>query len=841
MTSDSRPRDKRITTQRQPESKLDALKKILQLEQDKGYKNVAVGGGLDRFLQKWSSELVPVVGDLGSYTSLDLKNRREWVARTLRLLEKTPRKPTMPPSPSEHKPPLPKVTKRRTTKSRISRESKPSANKKDQPDSLRLCDDVVNLYRIRKDHAGKLSKLGIQTIRDLVYHFPFRHNDFAHISKVTDLEYGREQTVLVSVWEATKTQLGGNPRRTSTQAVVGDDTGNVRAVWFNRGFIADQLKPGTRLVLSGKVNVFQGRFVFESPEYEVVRGQDLDSLVHTGRLVPVYPKTEGLWDKSLRNYIRRALKSCIDQIEEFLPEVIRTREGLMGLRDAIAQMHYPNTMEDANAARRRLAFDEFLLVQLVVLQRRRDWKGETGVTLDFDSEVVDGFIRSLPFPLTSAQKRAHREILEDIVSDQPMGRLLQGDVGSGKTVVALAALLASVSAGYQGVFMAPTEVLAEQHFLTVRKLLSMNVTSQDDGPLVTVNAEWASKPLRLGLLIGSMTKKTKTQVQQAVASAEVDILIGTHAVIQESVTIPNLALAVVDEQHRFGVMQRASLREKSVRPHLLAMSATPIPRSLYLTLYGDLDVSVLDEMPPGRQEIRTRLVPPESREAAYEMVRREVKAGHQVFVVCPLIQESEVLQTRAATEEYEKLSKQVFPDLHVGLLHGKLPLRDKEQRMAEFQEGKMDVLVATPVIEVGIDIPNATVMLIDGAERFGLSQLHQLRGRVGRGEHQSYCLLLSDSSGEDARERLQLVERLQDGFKLAEEDLHLRGPGDYVGTRQSGFLEFKVAKLSDTDILMMAKREAANLLGDDPDLLKPEHKAIAQALQFRRHEVAHFS
>ncbi|MDA1189231.1 MAG: ATP-dependent DNA helicase RecG, partial [Chloroflexi bacterium] len=682
----------------------------------------------------------------------------------------------------------------------------------------------------------------IHTVRDLIHHFPFRHNDFAHIRKVSELEYGKEQTVLVSVWEATKTQLGGNPRRASTQAVVGDETGNVRAVWFNRGFIADQLKPGTKLVLSGKAGAFRGQLVFESPEYEVLRGQELDELIHTGRLVPVYPKTEGLWDKSLRNYIRQALKACSHQIEEFLPEDIRHREGLMGLQDAIGQMHYPNSTDDANAARRRLAFDEFLIMQLAMLQRRREWKEEhAGVALEYDSAVVDGFMRSLPFPLTKAQQRAQDEILRDVATDRSMSRMLQGDVGSGKTVVALAALLAAVSAGYQGVLMAPTEVLAEQHFLTVRRLLVGKGSYQGDGPVVTVQAEWAAKPIKLGLLIGSMTKKVKTGMQEAVSSGEVDILIGTHAVIQEGVAPPNLALAVVDEQHRFGVMQRATLREKGVRPHLLAMSATPIPRSLYLTLYGDLDISVLDEMPPGRQEIRTRVVQPEGREAAYEMVRKEVGKGRQVFVVCPLIQESDALQTRAATEEYDKLSQQVFPDLRVGLLHGKLPLKEKERVMGEFQQREMDILVATPVIEVGIDIPNASVMMIDGAERFGLSQLHQLRGRVGRGEHQSYCLLLSDSPGEDARERLRLVERLQDGFKLAEEDLRLRGPGDYIGTRQSGFLEFKVARLSDTDILAMARREATRLVDADPDLQKPEHAGIAGAIQARQQGVADFS
>lgn len=807
-----------------PGSKVEALAKILELEKQKGYQDKAVGGGLDAFLQRWAAELRPALGSLSTYSSLAPEERRQWAARVLSRIAAQP--DAVPPKQDQPQrtvgagfKPAPTPGMRRA----IERPKPPP------PKAISLSDGVLVLKWMRRDDIARLKKLGVETVRDLVYLFPFRHNDFANIRKVSELEYGKEQTVAVSVWEATRTQLGPNPRRASTQAVLGDETGNVRAVWFNQGFLADKFRPGTKMLLSGKVSVFRGQFVFESPEYEVLRGQE--ELLNAARLVPVYPSTEGLWQRSLRRYVKKALDAGVPQLEEFLPEDIRHREGLMELRNAVAQLHYPDSMADWNAARRRLAFDELLVVQLAVLQRRRAWQSQrVGIPLRV-AQATDGFLASLPFALTGAQKDTIQEILADITKDTPMARMLQGDVGSGKTVVALTALVAAIADGYQGAIMAPTEILAEQHYLSMRRLLSGGTAFEHPGAIVSIKAPWSPKPITVALLVGSLTKRVKDDVQRLVSSGQVDLVIGTHALLQSGVELPRLAVAVVDEQHRFGVMQRASLQDKGPRPHLLAISATPIPRSLYLTLYGDLDVSVLDEMPPGRKEIRTRLVPPDSRETAYEFIRREVKADRQAFVVCPLIEESEALQTRAATAEYERLSAQVFPDLRLGLLHGRLPLREKERVMDAFQRRELDILVSTPVIEVGIDIPNATVMAIEGADRFGLAQLHQLRGRVGRGEHQSYCLLLADAPGGDAQERLKLVERLHDGFRLAEEDLRLRGPGDYIGTRQSGYPEFKVARLTDQDILAMARREASRLLEADPDLRSEEHVGLARLVE----------
>ena len=493
--------------------------------------------------------------------------------------------------------------------------------------------------------------------------------------------------------------------------------------------------------------------------------------------------------------------------------------------------HFPDSTADVKAARHRLAFEEMLTMQLATIRRKRQWQDEqTGVPINTQSPVLARFLESLPFSLTGAQESVLKEILEEIAFDRPMNRMLQGDVGSGKTVVAAAALLVTAATGYQGVLMAPTEILAEQHYLSLSRLLIDAVGGSRAGNTLEIQPDLFDRPITIGLLAGSMSDRLKRMTRQRIADGEIDIVIGTHAVIQPGVDIPYLGLAVVDEQHRFGVMQRAELRDKGRRPHLLAMSATPIPRSLSLTLYGDLDMSTIDEMPPGRRQIRTRYLEPDQRAAAYEMIRTEVKGGRQAFVVCPFIDESEAVQTRAATKEYERLAGEVFPDLRVGLIHGKLAYSEKEEVMESFKDRELDVLVATPVIEVGIDVPNATVMLIDGADRFGLAQLHQLRGRVGRGEHQSHCLLLADDPGDEARDRLKVVERLTDGFKLADEDLRMRGPGDYMGRRQSGFAQFKVASIDDIDMIRATRLEAGRLLDADPGLTRAEHALLAAAV-----------
>jgi ATP-dependent DNA helicase RecG len=528
------------------------------------------------------------------------------------------------------------------------------------------------------------------------------------------------------------------------------------------------------------------------------------------------------------------MKEVIDQwagqLEDFLPPELKERCNLLELAQAITQAHYPDDEIVKDKARVRLAFDELLLLQLGVLSKKRDWQeSQPGSPFDTKTAVLDKFLKSLPFELTTAQQKVLRELLADLQQPRPMSRLLQGEVGSGKTVVATAALLMAAANGYQGAFMAPTEILAEQHFTTISELLS-RVSPQEDEGYMRSYPGLLPHPLTIALLIGDISQARKQELHQRISDGAIDIVIGTHALIQEGVEFHRLGLAVVDEQHRFGVTQRAALRQKSFNPHVLVMTATPIPRTLALTLYGDLDLSVIDQLPPGRQVVKTKWLKPVQRESAYAFIRRQVADGRQAFIICPFVEESEVIAAKAAVAEYERLSREVFPDLHLGLLHGRMSAVEKDKVMRRFRSGELGILVSTPVVEVGIDVPNATVMLVESADRFGLSQLHQFRGRVGRGQEQSYCMLLAENPSEIARERLDIIERVQDGFQLAEEDLRLRGPGEFFGTRQSGLPDLRMAKLSDVPLLELARSEAIRLFQIDSGLEKPEHHLLAKEL-----------
>ena len=800
------------------------LRNILELERRKGYADKAVIGGIDRYLKHLveggslapNSPVMRSIMALPShgYASLSLEQRQRWLAETLALLSQpVTAPPKRSPAAAPAAPPASPETKTARAPGR------PPADRPARQEGLSA--PITVLRGVSRALATKFAHLGVETIRDLLYFFPRRHNDFAHIRPISELVVGEEQTVIGTVWSASETTMGR--RLKGTEALVGDDTGVMRVVWFNQPYLARQLRTNTQVVLAGRVNLFKGQKTLENPEYEPLESEDL---LHTGRLVPIYPSTAGLAARTARRVAREALDGYVDLLPELLPPGLLVRNSLLALTTAIREMHYPDSWDDLRAARRRLAFDELLLIQLGVLSRKREWQ-ERGLAqpLPLPPEVQEGYVDSLPFTLTTAQKRALGQVLNDVAQERPMSRLLQGDVGSGKTVVAAACLLAAKSAGCQGTMMAPTEILAEQHYQTLCRILSGR---EQAGPSITLAVPYLAQPLRIALLTGSLPAPEKQAVREAVAEGEVDILVGTHAVIQEGVNLPRLGVAIVDEQHRFGVMQRAALRGKGRNPHLLVMTATPIPRTLALTLYGDLDISVIDEMPPGRKPIETRWVAPEERERAYEFLREQVRQGRQAFIICPLIEESETLVTRAAVQEFERLSGEVFPELRLGLLHGRLGSQKKERVMRDFRDGRLDILVSTAVVEVGVDIPNATVMMVEGAERFGLAQLHQLRGRVGRSDVQSYCLLLSDSASGEARERLQLVERNQDGFALAEADLRLRGPGEFFGTRQSGLPDLKVAQLSDVPLIELARAEAARLLESDPDLTRPEHAALAQ-------------
>ncbi len=804
-----------------------AFRNILELERANGFNDRAVIGGMDGFVRLWSEAMAGYVGNLQEdrellrpgYERMTTTKRAEWVDSWLAALDAG----SFPRNNGETA-----TKKADSARTRSSRTTSPKAKQAVEPAAaITLDSPVTALKRVNPKTAGQLAKLEVNTVRDLLYHFPHRHIDYSRRAKVSELWPGQELTVVGKISESREIPLGRS-RRKAAEVVLTDDTGSVKVTWFNQGFLARTLKPGTNVAISGKVDAFNNRPVFESPDYDILRpGQEA---VSTGRLVPVYPLTAGLVGRTLRGLTWQVLEEHLKGLEETAPEEMLSRTSLLPLSDALRQAHYPDSLQSRDRARRRLAFDELLTLQLSVLSRRQREIGLLeGVPIEAEADFLEGFLSSLPFTLTDAQRRCLDEVLGDMAhGTPPMNRLLQGEVGSGKTVVVLIALLAAVSRGYQGAIMVPTEVLAEQHFQTVTKLLGGMADTTQSENLLTVYLEPLGRPMTVGLLTGSTRARPRNRLKALAAEGTLDLLIGTHALIQEGVEMPRLALAVMDEQHRFGVMQRSALRQKSEEnPHTLVMSATPIPRTLTLTLYGDLDISVIDELPPGRQEIQTRYVDPERREAAYGFIRREVNDGRQAFIVCPLVEESEAIEAKAATDEHERLSTEVFPDLKLGLLHGRMSSADKDKIMRQFRDGELDILVTTAVVEVGIDVPNATVMLIEGADRFGLSQLHQFRGRVGRGEHKSYCILMSENPSNLAQERLSALERTRDGFELAEIDLNLRGPGDFFGTRQSGLPNLRMAQLSDRDLLDLARQEATRIMEEDPDLEAARHAGLA--------------
>ena len=800
---------------------VEPLHKILELECKRGYVDSAVIGGLDRFLHNWAGQAIESITNPQllsrfhelhlvnpNYASLTKQQRKEWANNVLNFL-------------AEAEPKEEEKAKANPTPlaSRLSsRPKQPGVVAKQSIDS------AITITRgISSSLANKFNRLGVKTVRDLLYFFPHRHLDYSHRSSISELIEGEEPTIIVNVWQAKEIILGG---RRSTEAIVGDETGNVRVVWFNQPYLARKLVSNTKIVLSGKVSLFNGRHVFESPEWEVVEDKEL---IHTGRLVPIYPLTQGLHPRQVRKLMKEVIDQWAWQVEDYLPQELKERCNLLELPEAISQAHFPEDEVMKDKARVRLAFDELFLLQLGVLSKKRDWQeDQPGSPFSAKTPVLDAFISSLPFELTAAQHRVLKELLADLEKPIPMSRLLQGEVGSGKTVVATAALLVAAANGYQGAFMAPTEILAEQHFSAIGELLSRVGHREEGEDYLYSYSGLVSHPLTVALLIGDINQVRKQKLQQRIVDGDIDIVIGTHALIQKGVEFYRLGFAVVDEQHRFGVTQRSALRQKGFSPHVLVMTATPIPRTLALTLYGDLDLSIIDQLPPGRQMIKTKWLKPGQRDSAYAFIRRQVASGRQAFIICPLIEESETIQAKAAIAEYERLSDDVFSDLRLGLLHGRMPASEKDKIMRRFRSGELDILISTPVVEVGIDVPNATVMLVESADRFGLSQLHQFRGRVGRGQEQSYCMLLAENPSEVSRERLDIIEKIQDGFKLAEEDLNLRGPGEFFGTRQSGLPDLRMARLSDVALLELARSEAIKLFQIDSGLDKPEHQLLAK-------------
>lgn len=665
-----------------------------------------------------------------------------------------------------------------------------------------LSTQLSQIPGIGSGYVWRLKQLGLETVNDLIHHYPFRYDDFSSLSSAGEAQLDTKVTLQGEIWSIQNiyTRYG----KVLTQAVFNDGTIPITLTWFNQGWLTKQLKAGDRVQISGKLTKYKNKYTIMAPVWERLDISHQSSVIrqdniHTGRLVPVYPETAGLSSKWIRTKIDTILPQVIHQINDPLPETIR--DNMMPLQEAIQQVHFPKSWDLLNKARERLAFDELFYIQLATLKIRMTWKKHKSVpAFNIKTKKLEELYKSLPFKLTTAQLKVISEILADLQNGQPMNRLVQGEVGSGKTVVAVVSAYVAHLNGYKTLYMAPTEILAFQHYSTLTNLLEP-----------------------FGISVGIYTGSRK-RVQVT------DIIVGTHALLSEKLTADNVGLIIVDEQQRFGVQQRSLLRSKAKIPHFLTMTATPIPRTVALTLYGDLDISVIYELPKGRQIVRTHVVPEKKRSDAYKFIEKQVKSGGQAYIITPLIEQSEtLLSVKAAKIEYAKLQKKIFPHLKLGLLHGRLKSKEKEQVVNNFKDKKLDILISTSVVEVGMDITNATIMVIEGAERFGLAQLHQLRGRVGRGTKQSYCLLFPTIQDSSIILRLKNLEKINDGLKLAELDLKIRGSGEIFGIKQSGRIELKIASFSDLPLIEKARSAANKILQDNPQLDK--HPLLLTQLQ----------
>ena len=662
--------------------------------------------------------------------------------------------------------------------------------------------DIQYVKGIGPKKAYKLNKLGIFTLKDLLYYFPRQYEDRNNLKKISELKNEDKATIkAVIVGITTSTPRKG---MTLTKVDIKDETGYAKLVFFNQPYVSNTFRSGDTILVFGKVKKEFKNVELSSCEIEHLS----NSPKNTCKIMPIYPLTFGVTNKEIISIIKSVLSNKELTIKEYLPKNIIDKYKLCSIDYAIRNIHSPINKESFKIALYRIIFEEFLILQLGLFMFKNGVTEIEGIKFEKNENLKD-IINSLPFKLTKAQNRALNEIIEDMESTKVMNRLVQGDVGSGKTVVALLALANCVLNGYQGALMAPTEILAEQHYI------SLTETLKDFG----MNVE---------LLVGSLTKKQKENVLERVKNKEIDILIGTHALIEDKVEFSNLGIVITDEQHRFGVRQRGKLSDKGNNPDVLVMTATPIPRTLALILYGDLDISIIDELPPGRQPIDTIAVSKDKRDRAYNnLVRDEVEKGRQVYIVCPLVEESESIEAKAAVELVDELKQEYFSDLRVGLLHGKMKASEKESIMKSFKNKDLDILVSTTVIEVGVNVTNATLMIIENAERFGLAQLHQLRGRVGRGKHKSYCILIYASKSDVCKQRMSIMEETNDGFKISEKDLEIRGPGEFFGTRQHGLPELKIANIfKHMKILKIAQQEARYIIGEDMKLHKNENKLL---------------
>ncbi|MBE3143235.1 MAG: ATP-dependent DNA helicase RecG [Planctomycetes bacterium] len=822
-------------------SPLEKLQKCLRLESERNFDNRAVVGGLDKILPIWESEarasevneelIREITTRLNSYVANDLQGRENTIKELLLLISAELNASSNVQGNSQKKNPVAELksdgscpndrnnppietTSRQTLPKR---DSNKAAWGSDSPNTQGLNAPLTVLQGVGPRTAQSLKPLGLETLGDLLYYFPRRYDDYSNLKPINHINYGDELTVIGTIQSISTRPVRGGQMQI-TEAVIGDGTGFLRLTWFNQPWLAHQIKQESLIVVSGKVDMYLGRLGMNSPDWEHLEQEHL----HTNRIVPVYPLTAHVNQRWLRKIMFQTVSFWAPRVPDYLPEDIRNDANLVSLSNALSQVHFPDSNEKLKAARSRLAFDEIFFLQLGVLRQKRTWESVSAQVFETPEEWLEQQIQRLPYQLTNAQNQVLQEVRADLTSGRPMNRLLQGDVGSGKTVVAILAAAIVTHHGAQAAIMAPTSILAEQHYQNILRMLS-KTDALPDAP---------HQPSQIRILVGDTPESEKEEIRSGLADGSIKMIVGTHALIEDPVVFNNLQFVVVDEQHRFGVAQRAILRSKGHNPHLMVMTATPIPRSLALTVYGDLDLSVMDEMPAGRQPIETHVLNPLERERAYQLIRSQVAEGHQAFIIYPLIEKGEREETKAAVDEHARLQADIFPKFKIGLLHGRMRPDDKEHSMAQFRDKEYQILVSTSVVEVGVDVPNATVMLIEGANRFGLSQLHQFRGRVGRGSDKSFCLLIPETEDSVENERLAAMAETNDGFILAERDLDQRGPGDFLGTRQSGFSELKMANLTDIRLIEKARQQALILFEKDPTLSDPEHLALEKT--FRR-------
>ncbi|MEO8358381.1 MAG: ATP-dependent DNA helicase RecG, partial [Chloroflexota bacterium] len=825
---------------------LEKLRKFFRLEHENGYSNSAIIGGLAKMLDFWEGDartdgiqeevIQAVVQRLRSYDGLSPQSRADalkglWkrIGDTYPEAAQKPRgnngqnierqQRPRPPEPRVDAPPRPEPQKKEPPPQQHTQRPAPPprsenvAGARTSATPAALDAKLTVLQGVGPANATSLTRLGMQTLGDMLYYYPRRYDDYSQLKPIKNLFYGEQVTVIGTVQTVHTRPIRGG-KASIVETIISDGTGSLRLSFFNQPWVGNRYKTGDAISVSGKIDQYLGRLVMNSPDIESV---DIENL-NTNRIVPVYALTERVTQKWLRRLMKQVVEYWAPSVADALPESVRSSAQVMPLSEALMQVHFPETQEKLKAARERLGFDEIFFLQMGVLRQKRDWKSVDARRFPVTDEWLAARLAGLPFTLTSAQQGALKDVRADFESGKPMNRLLQGDVGSGKTVIAAFAAAMVVDGGAQAAIMSPTSILAEQHYRSLTRLLAGESGALQQG--------------QIRLLVGDTPEAEKEVIRSGLAEGSVRIVIGTHSLIEEPVLFQDLQFVVIDEQHRFGVDQRAALRSKGTNPHLLVMTATPIPRSLALTLYGDLDLSIMNEMPAGRQPVSTYVLRPQERERAFTLLRGQIKADKQAFIIYPLVEESEKIEAKAAVDDYETLSKDVFPDLRLGLLHGRMRPDEKDDVMLKFRDGKYDILVSTTVVEVGVDVPNATVMIIEGADRFGLAQLHQLRGRVGRGSDQSYCLLIPTHEDATENERLQAMSESNDGFVLAERDLQQRGPGEFLGTRQSGYASgLRMASITDVQLIEKARLEAQKLFEQDPDLSRPEDALLAEAFE----------